>query len=109
MLEMYIYVVSTVAGWVLGELPSIFKRLQSVEFNTFAAYHGKDRADSVGALIVKILREKQSTDEGLQARDLQDAVARVTFEDLLICVDKSELSGGVGVLASVKKVQCGVL
>ncbi len=67
--------VSIVAGWVLGELPALFPKLQSLEYNTFAAYHGKDRADSVGALIVKFLREKQSTDEGLRAESLQDAAA----------------------------------
>ncbi len=61
-----------VAGWVLGNLPARFKHLESVEFNSFAARHGKDRADSVGSMTVRWLREQQSTDEGLQARSIDD-------------------------------------
>ncbi len=61
-----------VAGWVLGELPAMFKRLQAVEYNMFSSYHGKDRADSVGSMIVRWLRDQQSTDEGLKATQLSD-------------------------------------
>ena len=56
----------------IDELPAMFKKLQAVEYNMFSSYHGKDRADSVGSMIVRWLRDQQSTDEGLKATQLSD-------------------------------------
>lgn len=63
-----------VAGWLFGELPTMFENLRVIDFNTFASRHGKDRADSVGSLIVQFLREKQLTNTGLQP-NLPDIIA----------------------------------
>ena len=64
-----------VAGWILGHLPSKYPHLESIEYNSFAARHGKDRSDFVGSIIVRFLREKQATEEGLQSRNIDDIVA----------------------------------
>lgn len=63
-----------VAGWILGHLPSKYPHLESIEYNSFAARHGKDRSDFVGSIIVRFLREKQATEKGLQSRNIDDIV-----------------------------------
>ena len=71
-----------VAGWILGHMPSKYPHLEAVEYNSFAARHGKDRSDFVGSIVVRWLREKQATTEGLQPRSIDDIVAELQDRSL---------------------------
>ena len=67
------------AGFLLTELPQMFRKLTTVEANTFASRHGKGLADCYGSICSRWLRQKQQTDEGLMP-DMAQILAHLRRE-----------------------------